>query len=214
MIKNSSRVKDSPTGHGHFISPFKVVLTLLFLSLTIYVLALANYSIMSADSYYTGTINVSGHGEVEMKPDVQKLSIEIASTTATSTTEYAKRIITYLRSKGISNSDIKILSMRSVEVNLRGINIDRSKAIASDVEKISVKYITPTLSQPEIENPSVLKSRALDMALADAKMNALKVSQALGADLGKVISYDDGAYGDNYNPDLGTADITVSYQIR
>ncbi|NBV28537.1 hypothetical protein EBS02_05925, partial [bacterium] len=68
MNKISSRASGSGADKGHFLSPFKLVLTLLFGALTIYVLSLANYSVISSESYYSGTITVTGHGEVDIKP--------------------------------------------------------------------------------------------------------------------------------------------------
>ena len=223
MNKISTRAKSSTSGHKLISEPVIFMLTILFAALSIYVFSLAYYSIKNSDAYYAGTITVSGHGEIEITPDIQKLTVEIFPSTATTTkvvdtssNDYAKKIITYLKSKGIRDSDIKIISARSVEVILRGNNMNVAKTISSDLEKISPKRISVDLSTPEVENQDLLKSEALEMALNNAKMNALKVSNSLGADLGKVISfYDNNTNGtENFDPTLATYDISVTFQTR
>ncbi|MEI6490328.1 MAG: SIMPL domain-containing protein [bacterium] len=222
MNKISTRAKSSTSGHKLILEPVIFMLTILFAALSIYVVSLAYYSIKNSDAYYAGTITVSGHGEIEITPDIQKLTVEILPSTATSTNvdtssnDYAKKVITYLKSKGIRDADMKIVSARSVEVKLRGSNMDSAKTISSDLEKISPKRISVDLSTPEVENQDLLKSEALEMALNNAKMNALKVSNSLGADLGKVISfYDNNTNGtENFDPTLATYDISVTFQTR
>jgi uncharacterized protein YggE len=222
MIKISPRVKSSSTEHKLISEPVIFMLTILFAALSIYVLSLSYNSITNSDVYNAGTVTVSGHGEVQIKPDVQKLSIDILASTATTTkvdtsnNEYAKKIITYLKSKGVRDSDIKILSARSVEVKLRGNNMDNAKSIASDLEKISSKRISTDLSAPQVENLGQLKSQALEMALNDAKMNAIKVSRSLGVDLNKVVSfYDNNQNGEGLDAThTANSDISVVFQIR
>jgi len=227
MNKISPRTKSGTAEHRRLSEPVGFMLTLLFASLTIYVLSLAYNSIASSDSYYAGTITVSGHGIVEIKPDVQKLSVDVApatstasstAKTATSTTDYAKNILVYLKSKGVPDSDIRIVSPRSIVVKLRGPNMTNAKTIEADVEKLaSAKSITARLEDPEVENLDQIKSRALDMALSNAKMNAIKVSRSLGTDLGKLASFydnNDGSESENYDPNVYTSDISVSYQVR
>lgn len=223
MNKLSTGTKTSGVEHKMFFEPIGFMITLLFAALTIYVSSLAYYSIISSDDYYTGTITVSGRAELEAKPDVQKLSIDIEGT-STSTPEYAKKIVIYLKSKGVTDLDIKIPSVKTLVVKLRGNNMANADKIAADIEKISSKYITPTLEDPKVENVEKIKSRALDMALNNAKMNALKVSQSLGADLGKVVSYydtnDQGGGYDDYTSDsssldnMVSSDISVTFQTR
>lgn len=215
MNKISTSTKGSALEHKRISEPVGFMLALLFAALTVYVASLAYSSIVNSNDYYAGTITVSGHGEIEMKNDVQKISIDIAPT-ATSSLDYAKKIIAYLKAKGVSDSDIRIPTSRLIIARLRGTNMTSSKTISSDIEKISSKYITPTLASPEVENPDQLRSRALQMALNNAKINAMKVSQSLGADLGKVISFYDnnGAGNDNFDPTLATSDISVTFQTR
>ena len=222
MNKISTRAKSSTSGHKLISEPVIFMLTILFAALSIYVVSLAYYSIKNSDAYYAGTITVSGHGEIEITPDIQKLTVEILPSTATSTNvdtssnDYAKKVITYLKSKGIRDADMKIVSARSVEVKLRGSNMDSAKTISSDLEKISPKRISVDLSTPEVENQDLLKSEALEIALNNAKINAMKVSNSLGADLGKVISfYDNNTNGtENFDPTLATYDISVTFQTR
>lgn len=223
MNKISTRAKSSTSGHKLISEPVFFMLTILFAALSVYVLSLTYYSVINSDTYYAGTITVSGHGEIEITPNIQKLTIEILPSTATTTktvdtssNDYSKKVITYLKSKGIRDADMKIVSARSVEVKLRGSNMDSAKTIASDLEKISPKRISADLSTPEVENPEQLKSEALEIALNNAKMNALKVSNSLGADLGKVISfYDNNTNGtENFDPTLATSDISVTFQTR
>jgi len=222
MNKISTRAKSSTSGHKLISEPVIFMLTILFAALSVYVLSLTYYSVTNSDTYYAGTITVSGHGEIEITPNIQKLTVEIFPSTATSTNvdtssnDYAKKVITYLKSKGIRDADMKIVSARSVEVKLRGSNMDSAKTISSDLEKISPKRISADLSTPEVENPEQLKSEALEIALNNAKINAMKVSNSLGADLGKVISfYDNNTNGtENFDPTLATSDISVTFQTR
>lgn len=220
MNKTSPRTKSEAVGHKLISEPVGFMLTLLFASLTVYVSSLAHTSITNSNGYNMGTITVSGHGEVKVKPNLQKLSIDIDPSSATSTesVNYSKKIVAYLKSKGVSEYDIRAVDTRTLMVNLRGSNIAAAKSIASDVEKIASKYITPKLEDPEFENTAILKARALEMALNNAKMSAMKVGQSLGADIGKVVSFYDnnnnqfaGEYSD---PNMVISDISVSYQIK
>lgn len=220
MNKTSPRTKSEATEHKLISEPVGFMLTLLFAALTVYVASLAHASITNSNGYNMGTITVSGHGEIELKPDVQKLSIDIApvSGSSTATTNYSSKIVAYLRSKGVAESDIKMTDSRTLTVKLRGANMTSSKSIASDVEKIAVKYITPKLDAPEMENAAILKSRALEIALNNAKTSAMKVGRSLGADIGKVVSFYDNNNSEfaseNYDPNMVTSDISVSYEIR
>jgi uncharacterized protein YggE len=229
MNKISTVGNGSNAEKGNFLQPFKFILTLFLAALTIYIVTLANYSIISSNAYYSGTITVTGHGEVEIKPDIRKLSISIQQSTSTSTSkvaatnaDYVLKVVNYLKSKGVVDSDIKIVNVKSISVKLRGANLDNASSISAALEKIAPKNISVAISDPQVENQEILKARALDMALNNAKMNALKVSRSLGADLGKVTSYYDynqNGYSNNEDaqytePDKVVSDVTVLYQIR
>ncbi len=220
MNKISPRTKSGGAELRLLSEAVGFMLALLFAALAVYVSSLAYNSYISGNQYYTGTITVSGYGEISVKPDVQKLTIDIAPTpsSATSTVDYTKKILTYLKSKGIPNSDIKISTVRTLTVKLRGANITDAKIISADIEKIAAKYITPTLEDPEVENMGQLKSRALEIALNNAKLNAMRVSQSLGADLGKVMSFYDNNGGefmlDSSDPNMVISNISVSFQTR
>jgi len=205
--------------------PLRVSVFCLCSALTIYVLSLAYISILSATSFYTGEITVAGHGEVEMMPDVQKLSISIeaiplSSKASASTTsakkqpalnEVAQSISEFLIANGVAENDIQIVSDGFMKVSLRGESMQNAKTLADklieqknnrDVD-LSHIDIYVTVEDPSVEAVAEAKKEALDIAIADARVNATEIGKSMGVKLGKIINYSDqnlGGYGEgNYS---------------
>ncbi|MEI8062085.1 MAG: SIMPL domain-containing protein [bacterium] len=208
MTKTLSKIKNMTADSKHFWQPLYFFVLLLLGSLVMYLGSLSYYSFISSDSYYTGTITVTGHGEIKVTPDVRRLSIDIvpsesvtadSSQQATGTTSkktvspvnYVQKITSYLRSKGVSDADVKIQSSSFVSVKLHGQNMLDVDTISNDIEALSRKHIFVTVENAEVESLAKARASALDAALNDARINAIKVSSALDVDLGKVTSYYD-----------------------
>lgn len=200
-----------------FWNPVRISLFVLFGALTLYVLSLAYYAVISSNAYYIGTVTVTGHGEIEVAPDIRRMSVDIVlpavnkkqqSVNSTSTTasnddsNLVKKVTDLLKSKGIKPADIKTETSSYLIVKLRGKNMENADDIVSAVQALSRRQIFVNLGDGELESKQVAKANALDLALVDAKMNADKVGQALDADLGKITSYTDNSYdpyGTGYN---------------
>lgn len=202
-------------------------------ALTIYVLSLAYISILSAASYYTGEITVAGHGEVQIMPDVQKLSISIqtipVSNKSGTSTVSVKRIPTldevsqsvseFLIANGVALNDIQIVSAGFMKVNLRGENMQNADSLSDKLVEqrnnrgvdLSHIDIFVTVEDPSVESADQVKKEALDAAIADARLNATEISKSMGVKLGKIINYSDqnlagygeGDYLDSMYPSKG-----------
>lgn len=209
MSKITQKIKEMSSENKNIWLPLYFFVLVTLGSLTFYLGTLAYYSISSSDLYSPGAITVTGHGEVDVLPDIRTLSVNI-NKVDTGTTTLAQKVMSYLKKQGISDKDISIKSAESITVKLRGKNMDNADEIAAGLNKLSSKNVYAVANNPEIENPTMARARALDMALSDAKASAMKVSRSLNVQLGKLTSYYDQNVSNNYSaPDANTIDNVV-----
>lgn len=166
------------------------------------------------------TISVSATGKASVVPDIATVDLTVENTA--STTEDAQNdasaamtsIINAMKALGIADADLKTSSFSTSEVydydvspaKITGYRSSQTLTVKiRDTEMIEevldagpVNGATSVSSlRYEVDDETAVQQDARVEAMADAKAQAVQIAEAMGARLGRVVSYSESAAG-NY----------------
>lgn len=196
-----------------------IVLTVFLVAAALVMFQRVRYPVPSS-----GTITVTGEGEVFAIPDVATFTYTVAAqgsdvaSAQTKATETYNQTKTYLEKAGIKTTDIKTInySVQPVYTPTDGYfpNRPESEIVAEEVRHLVEVKVRDNAQAGEIlaglgelgisevsglsftiDDDSELANEAIQKAITDARMNAKKTAGSLGVRLGKITSF----YVSDYN---------------
>jgi len=176
------------------------------------------------DSYLQNTITVSGEGESIAIPNVTKFSFSVNESAETTeeaqkmSTEKMDKALSFLKSNGIEERDIKTTSYDTYpkydygrpctafdcpptsEPKIIGYEVSQSVSVKVRQQEEAGRFLAELGSigvsnlsglSFEIDDDSILYEQAREKAIEDAKNNAQKLAKQLGVKLGDIVSFDE-----------------------
>jgi hypothetical protein len=198
------------------------ILALFLLSKTVG--EMKSYKFIGANPSSSGTITVSGKGEVVAKPDIAEISFTVSnealivSEAQDKSSKEMNTILAFLKKGGIEEKDIKTTGYniypryeyqgtssyyqegkRNLAAYVVSQNVSlkiRDIARAGAILADLGELGATDLSGLNFTNDKIddLQKEAKDKAIAEAKVNADKLAKSLGVKLVRILSYSDGNY--------------------
>ncbi len=195
-----------------------VLFGILLVYLTFYIGSLTRntvkkYNYVGLADQMERTITVIGYGKVNAKNDIALTTLGYSNTdkdvakAQTDNTKVMDQLMKELRQMRIGDKDLQtnysigpVYDYTDKGQQLKGYRVDSSVTIKiRDLTKIGAilslagKYGANEVGSLSftVDDTEDLKNQARDKALADAKLKARKLAQALGVTLGEVVSYND-----------------------
>jgi len=166
------------------------------------------------DIQYKNSINVSGEGRIEVKPDIGTIDLSVVSEAVSvvnaqkDNTDKMNKIIQAMQDLGIDQKDLKTTNYnispkyqytsgktniigytisQTLKTKLRGDNINKIDAILNKATELGANQIG-SLSFT-FDNPEELKFQARKLAIDNAKEKARTLAKELGVELVRVIDF-------------------------
>jgi len=168
------------------------------------------------------TVTITGEGRVDATPDVGQVNVTIVTENVNSETaqnenvEQFNKVVASLKQLGIEEKDLKTTSYTVYPVydytdgtrTQRGFEVNQSLQVkirnldtSGDVIRVASANGVNQVSGLSfvVDEPEQYKEEARRLALENAKQKAQELSDVLGVNLGKIISFSESSSGD-YNP--------------
>lgn len=170
------------------------------------------------------TINITGKGEIFIKPDIAKISVSVEknayslSDAQNQATNAINNVTKFLKDSGIEDKDIKTTNyniyprydyIRDKGQVFRGYTVSQTLEVKirkiGDTGKILAGVTSAGANQISgvsftIDNEEVVKREARQKAIADAKEKAKQLAKDLGIKIGRLISFSESGNGDIIMP--------------